>query len=313
MERYHLQQEQAFYHQYAIELRDKFRAGLLSELRQYPQFVTWKHIEVNGQRKKPPFNPRTGQFADPTNPEHGTDVMTALRALATGRYNGIGFLLTEQDPFTAIDLDDVAYTNRSIDHWAKQAVQYFNSYTEYSPSMTGLHILTKATVPNNGMKKGGIELYSNKRYITLTLNHVPGTPTAIADGQMAVDAVYTHLHPASNTTVSQRPSPVSIGEGQSASYIQAIERGLRHDTTGIFGRLLKGDHTLWEGEAKMFASRSDADFYLAKQLAFWTYGNAEQIDAIFRTPQLYRDKWDERRGNETYGSITIKKALQKRA
>ena len=48
-----------------------------------------------------------------------------------------------------------------------------NSYTEYSPSGTGLHILCKTAVNDIGRKKGintlsAIEMYTYGRYFTVT-------------------------------------------------------------------------------------------------------------------------------------------------
>ena len=34
------------------------------------------------------------------------------------------------------------------------------------------------------------------------------------------------------------------------------------------------------------------------------------MDDIFRKSNLYRDKWDEKRGEETYGNITINTAIE---
>jgi hypothetical protein len=44
-------------------------------------------------------------------------------------------------------------------------------------------------------------------------------------------------------------------------------------------------------------------------LAFWAGGDAGRIDRLFRQSGLYRPKWDERRGQETYGQHTIATAL----
>ena len=44
----------------------------------------------------------------------------------------------------------------------------FNSYTEFSPSGKGLHIIVKAKLPGKGRKKGNYEAYSAKRFFTFT-------------------------------------------------------------------------------------------------------------------------------------------------
>ncbi len=43
--------------------------SILDTLRPFPQFVVWKYTFVDGKPKKPPFDPKTGQLASPTNPD----------------------------------------------------------------------------------------------------------------------------------------------------------------------------------------------------------------------------------------------------
>ena len=49
---------------------------------------------------------------------------------------------------------------------------------------------------------------------------------------------------------------------------------------------------------------------LVQMLAFWCGGDVEQMDRLFRQSGLMRNKWDEMRGNDTYGVITIKNAIR---
>ncbi len=44
-------------------------------------------------------------------------------------------------------------------------------------------------------------------------------------------------------------------------------------------------------------------------LAFWTACDFEQMDRIFRTSGLMRNKWNEMHGINTYGDMTITKAI----
>jgi len=59
-----------------------------------------------------------------------------------------------------------------------------------------------------------------------------------------------------------------------------------------------------------FNSPSEADSSVVFTLAFYTK-DAAQIDRLFRTSGLMRDKWDELHGGQTYGETTIAKALEK--
>ena len=67
--------------------------------------------------------------------------------------------------------------------------------------------------------------------------------------------------------------------------------------------------SLWRGDAGGYASRSEADLALCGILAFWTGGETSRIDRLFRASGLMREKWDEPRGDATYGARTIARAL----
>ena len=69
-------------------------------------------------------------------------------------------------------------------------------------------------------------------------------------------------------------------------------------------RLLKGDTSAYAGDD------SGTDQALCNHLAFWTARNRHQMDRLFRTSKLMRPKWDEKRGSQTYGEMTIDKAIQ---
>src|SRR5438477_1653013 len=100
---HHRPQEQRDYDGYAQVLRERLQSGLLSELTPYPQFVVWKYTVEDGKLKKRPFNPKTFFPVRTNDPSTWTRVEHALHALATGRYNGIGFVFAESDPFTGVD------------------------------------------------------------------------------------------------------------------------------------------------------------------------------------------------------------------
>ena len=55
---------------------------------------------------------------------------------------------------------------------------------------------------------------------------------------------------------------------------------------------------------------SKMDYALIKIIDKWNEGHREQSDRIFRCSDLYRDKWDEKRENSTYGIITTNKAIE---
>src|SRR5256714_4660485 len=185
--------EQRHYAGTAQDLRERFQSGLLSELLPYSQFVVWKYTMENRKLKKRPFNPRTNVPARTNDLTTWTRIEPALKALATGRYNGIGFVFSERDPFTGTDLDNCVSKDGTLAAWAQEIITTLSSYTEFSPSKLGVHILTQATLPGAGRKIGNVEMYAEGRFFTLTTDHVPRTPTIIEDRQQQQTNLYKSL------------------------------------------------------------------------------------------------------------------------
>src|SRR5438874_3647676 len=207
--------EQRHYAGYSQDLREKFQSGILSELLPYPQFVVWKYTLEQRKLKKRPFNPRNNLPARTNDPTTWTRIEPALKALATGRFNGIGFVFAESDPFTGTDVDACVARDGTIAPWAEEIITSLASYTEYSPSKLGVHILTQATLPGAGRKIGHVEMYAEGRFFTLTTDHVPGTPTTIEDRQQQQTSLYTSLVgelPPSRSTENTRGSGAGSGD-----------------------------------------------------------------------------------------------------
>ena len=285
---------------YTQDLRERLESGLLSELTPYPQFVVWKYTVEHGKLKKRPFNPKTHLPAR-TN-DHGTwtRVEHSLHALATGRYNGIGFVFAEIDPFTGTDLDACVAKDGTIAPWAQEIITTLSSYTEYSPSKLGVHILTQATLPGAGRKTGHIEMYSLDRFFTLTTDHLQGTPTTITERQAEVNALYHQVAPLG---VEREYQNTRVGVG-SRSALTELPPEAAHDP--LLQQLLQGDTT-------GFASASNADFVLVLKLLHWTGDNLALTRKLFVESGLYRaEKTERRTGPTTYLDMTINNAIKKR-
>src|SRR5215211_8258532 len=125
-------------------------AAIPTDLQPYNHFIVWKlKPDTKGKLAKVPYNPANGHKADTTDPTTWRGFDEALAAYRRGGYAGIGFVFAEDDPFTGIDLDHAFESaGGTIAPWAKAIVERFNSYTERSPSGTGLHILIRGTVPD---------------------------------------------------------------------------------------------------------------------------------------------------------------------
>jgi hypothetical protein len=159
-----------------------------------PQVLkTFPHwVAFNG--KKVPINPKTGSPAKAGRPETWANYEVALEFYQARKNNGVrgvGFQFHIDDPFMGIDLDKVRNPGTGeIEPWAMEIVHELKSYTEISPSGTGLHILVEAKLPPGGRRKGQLELYDSARFFTVTGHHLPGTPNTIEYRQNEIDKIY---------------------------------------------------------------------------------------------------------------------------
>ena len=151
------------------------------ELKALSQFVVWRYETKNteGKATKIPYCPQTGYPASVIDPRTWSSFQAACDAFnrAKGQLAGIGFVLTKEDPYTFIDLDNPFELNSQgaqkfanpqeiLDRQIK-VHNAFDCYSERSPSGNGLHIICKAAVPT-GRRRLAIEVYSEGRYMTMT-------------------------------------------------------------------------------------------------------------------------------------------------
>lgn len=120
------------------------------EIKLRPQWVNWKAVERDGKVTKPPFQP-DGKLAESNNPATWNTFNTVKAA--ADRFDGIGFVLTKDDPFVAVDFDGCyCPAFKIIDPAIEQHIKSINSYTEISPSGSGLRTLLRGNLPVDGKK-----------------------------------------------------------------------------------------------------------------------------------------------------------------
>jgi len=160
-----------------------------NELRKLHQWLVWKH-KPNGAGKKPrkvPFYanglPRSGELGGASDLEQLVGFDDALKAKVRGGCEGIGFAFIKGDGLVGIDLDKVIdLETGEVQDRARRIVESCDSYTEVSPSRTGLHIFVRGTIEASFKNDDiGVEVYAGGRYFTFTGEHFAGTPQIIND------------------------------------------------------------------------------------------------------------------------------------
>lgn len=276
------------------------------ELKQSASFCVWKLEKRQGKPTKVPYNPKTGALARTNDPSTFADFGSAMKAYAMGGWDGIGYRVSEG--IGAIDIDHCIREDGSLNDVAASILGIFNdAYFERSPSGSGLRGFFKLspdfaydkTVYYINNRKHGLEVYLpgvTNRFVTVTGDvYRPGSVVRNDEAlQNALDTFMKRAKPTSGSTI------------EPCSYLtddQVIAHASASGSGDKFKALMEGNWT--EG----YDSQSDADMALVSILAFWCGNVEEQIDRIFRSSGLMRDKWDRRTGDATYGQITIRNAI----
>ncbi len=141
---------------------------LPNELLEYKQWVLWRQAHVDGRVTKQPISPWSGKLASCDRPKTWSSYRHVLYAMRRHVCDGIGFVFTETDPFCGIDLDHCRTHDGAITPEAQRVISRLDSYTEISPSGTGIHIIVKAKLPCRGRRNKQMEIYDSGRYFTIT-------------------------------------------------------------------------------------------------------------------------------------------------
>src|SRR5215203_5629381 len=268
-------------------------------IRDLRQWLCWRSEERDSKPTKIPYSPITGERASSTAPETWASYEEAVRAWKEVGYSGIGFVFTSEDDLCGVDLDGcLDPVTGEIEPWAWTIIEKLDSYTEISPSGTGVHILVRGELPAGRNRKGRFEAYDRGRYFTVTGKHLAGTSQTIERRQEELQSVVRRVFGEENANGHTKPvaAPEPVDNGLSDSKV--IQKALAASNGERFSRL-------WNGDTEEYGSHSEADLALCGMLAFWTGGDAARIDTLFRQSGLYREKWDRK----DYRNRTIAEAL----
>ena len=199
---------------------------------------------------------------------------------------------------------------QELDPAAAEIIETVQSYTELSPSGTGIHILCKGALPEGRKRRGAVEMYSTLRYFTVTGNQF-GLEYPFSDCTERVAVMHRkYLGEEENAAGAQKAAlPMPTGRGTNAD--MSVDAILRRMFDSKHGQKLQDLYNgSWERYGIGDGSQSSADQAFCNTLAFWCRCDAALMDAIFRRSGLYRQKWDKRRGAKTYGQITIDRAIK---
>jgi hypothetical protein len=262
------------------------------ELKGYPNWIVWRLVDRPNQKPtKVPLQARNGFPADVTNPSHWCSYDEAVAAAPNA--TGIGFVFADNCPYTGIDLDD---THGDKEAYERQLsiFRLFNSYSELSPSGSGVHIIVLGKTPT-GRRRSDVEVYPNGRFFTMTGNVINNVP--IADRQDLLLTLYEEM----GGDVQIYDNYEDQAETEDDDVI--IARALDAANGDKFQKLLAGD---WQG---LYPSQSEADMAFVDIVGFYCKNN-EQIRRIFRASalgQTPKDNYEHRGDRHAYVNYMIRK------
>lgn len=277
---------------------------LIEELKRYDRWVCWKAAPgKDGHITKVPYEavPDGSKWAKSNDPQTWRPYETAASVANTAGFNGVGFVLGADLPYTCIDLDHCV--NRETGEMKEPAATIVTmireaggTYIEYSPSNAGLHIWLRGEMPAGKKsiprREIGVELYQAGRYITVTgapLDNVP-----IADMQSVLDEIINTY----GRLKEKQPGPAAPStheivtrkkQKKQASTLAAFdddflyERMLSSGDTDLITLLTVGDFRI-----KPYPSHSEAVYKVLSSLAWWTNGNTSQMKRLFLRAAIYQ-------------------------
>jgi primase-polymerase (primpol)-like protein len=270
------------------------------ELKDHSKWMPWKTMPTK-------YNPnilgkvpcgKTGYPASKSDPENWLTFKQAQTYYLKHGLDGVGIVINRNDRIVCMDLDNFEDMNNIP---AEKYNLTIHSYTEYSPSEKGLHIFIKGQKPKwAGTKANGVEVYGSEgeSFITVTGNTFHPTPMPVKENQPLIDIIAKkYLKKKESTRGRVQPQ-----NGATVPDIVVLTKMFQSKN----GQVIKG---LFDGDISKYESHSDADMGLCNHLAYWTNNNTIQMDRIFRQSALFRDKWDEKRQDSTYGDVTINEAI----
>ena len=274
------------------------------ELRTVKQWVMWR-FDWNlksASWAKVPYQ-TNGQRAASDNPETWNTFDSVMVTFEQSRssFDGIGFMFSPESGYVGVDVDNCIVEgddNLDLTPFAQKVWLRMDTYTEISPSGTGIHCIGKATIAqgmNRVWQGNKVEAYAKGRYFTFTGRSWDEKPKDIRNIQEPLDKLMALV-------VKESPTPEVVKSTLVFSLQDRLDVALRD---------AKCSSLFYGNTAEYGGDDSAADMALCIKLAFYAGGDASAIDAMFRQSRLMRPKWDEKRGHDTYGNITIANAIPK--
>jgi primase-polymerase (primpol)-like protein len=187
-------------------------------LRDTPRWICWRHVQRDeNEPAKVPTDPTGGFNIDPLDAAHWMSFDAAVAVCrADQTVAGLGFVFDGSDDYSGVDLDDCFDAHGYLCAEAQAIVQRFSTYTEVSPSGTGVKMFLQGRKPEGltnctsraieGISK--IEVYDHDRFFAVTGMALDGTTGTLEAREPQLHELCLQLWPPKQAHVS---TPVNGG------------------------------------------------------------------------------------------------------
>lgn len=287
-------------------------------LKDMKRWVLYRCEERDGRMTKVPLNAISGNYAKSNDSLTWSSFKLALSGCIKYNAEGLGFMMG--NGIVGIDLDLHDESDREeFEKASKDFINLLDTYSEYSRSRKGIHILCQGTLPEGRRRKGVVEMYNSGRFFAMTGYTIKNSP--INDCTDNLKTLWEKYVDDSKDFVQQNPNYAPINNYNNKynflnydqdyktelklSDRELIEKACASKNGVEFASLYRGDLTSNGND------HSAADMAFCMMLAFWCNRDKSQMDRIFRSSGLMRPKWDQMRGHDTYGNITLENAVRR--
>lgn len=218
-----------------------------AELATLRQWIVWR--DENGRKIPYQIN---GAHAKSNDPATWSTLEEARNA--TAGYSGLGFVFADDDGLLGIDLDGCRNPESGeLAEWAECLVNELATYTEVSPSGTGVKLWAKGKLSRSrkfqvdeeqiSTKRPGVEAYDKGRYFTFTGQRIGNWEIRLVD----VEPILARMEPP--------PTPIHFGQtndSRASAYIASIPgaaEGSRNHAAFRVAAVLANDFALPDDQA----------------------------------------------------------------
>ncbi len=265
-----------------------------SELKMNGLWCGWRYINNEGRVTKMPFNVLTGKGAKSNDPSTFVSYPTLLNYIYEylkfddngKQLGGVGLGIFRG--YSAVDIDHCVDENGNLSEMAKDIIDTLQSYTEYSPSGTGIRIIFKTQVRidkdeyyiNN--RNNGLEIYisdNTNKFVSITGNKISGDTINEVD----ITGILNKY----------------MKKGQ-FNLQKALEKDEK--LASLWNKVAPGSG----------ADESETDMALACKLAFYLKNNEDEVKKYFEMSPYFqsKDAAHKKKWYSGYGVGTIKGANQ---